>query len=140
MAAGGGGRRGSYRSGSVRASAATAATRSRILADVHLDTRRAVVERAVTAVGDVRSCARPACGRSVHQLQPVHVVSRGTQRAVRSDDVPAVSGGATRHHRGREYLAVRRMAVVADGTGRPRSDLLRAGGERARLSGIVAAV
>ena len=94
---------------------------------------RAVLERADAAVGDVRSCGRAGRRRAVHQLQPVHVVSRRTERAVRADDVPAVAGGAARHRRRRERLAVRRMAVVADGAGRARSDLLRPGGERARV-------
>ena len=93
-----------------------------------------------TAVGDVRSRGRAGRGRAVHQLQPVHVVPRRIERAVRADDVPAVASGAARHRRRRERLAVRRMAVVADGAGRARSDLLRAAGERARVPGLVAAV
>ena len=73
-----------------------------------------------------------ASGRAVRQLHPVHVVSRRIERTVRADDVPAVPGGAARHRRG-QRLAVRRMAMVADGAGRARPDLLRAARQRGGL-------
>ena len=102
--------------------------------DVHVDPRRGAARRRKNAVGNVRSRGRAGGGRSVHQLQCVHVLSRRAERAVRADHVPAFASGPDRHCRRRQRLAVRRMALVADGPGRAGSDILRATGKRARVS------
>ena len=116
-----------------------AAIRSGIPPDVHVDPGRGSPDVQTMPSETYDHVVAPAAGGryiSSSQCMSCHGALNGPFGPTMFLPSPAAPPGTDRR---RQRLAVRRMALVADGAGRARPDILRAGGKRARLSRHAAA-